>query len=131
VSTINEPCRCGSGDPYDDCCGPLHRRERSASTAVALMRSRFCAFALGDTDYLLTTWDRRNRPSGLDLDDGTTWRRLQIVDTEAGTESDATGVVQFRAQFQRDGRRHILHERSRFVRDAQDAWVYLDGVVVE
>jgi SEC-C motif domain protein len=131
VPTINEPCRCGSGDPYDDCCGPLHRQERSASTAVALMRSRFCAFAMGDTGYLLSTWDCRNRPASLDLDEGTTWRRLQIVDTEAGTERDTTGVVQFRAQYQRDGGRHILHERSRFVRDEQGAWVYLDGVFVD
>ena len=128
---MNEPCRCGSSDSYDHCCGPLHRGERTASTAVALMRSRFCAFAVGDTDYLLATWDRRNRPGTLDLDAGTTWLRLQIVDTEAGAEHDTTGVVQFRAQYQRDGRRHILHERSRFVRDEQGAWVYLDGVFVE
>jgi SEC-C motif domain protein len=131
VPTINEPCRCGSGETYDDCCGPLHRRERTAGTAVALMRSRFCAFALGDTDYLLRTWDSRNRPAHLDLDVGTVWRRLQIVDTEAGTERDTTGVVQFRAQYQRDGGRHILHERSRFVRDERGAWVYLDGVFVD
>jgi len=95
------------------------------------MRSRFCAFALGDTDYLLATWDRRHRPAELDLDDGTRWRRLQIVDTESGGAADATGVVQFRAQYERDGRRHILHERSRFVRDGDGAWVYLDGVFVD
>ncbi|MEZ0053071.1 SEC-C motif-containing protein [Mycobacterium sp. MAA66] len=131
MPTINEPCRCGSGELYDDCCGPLHRRERTATTAVALMRSRFCAFAVGDTDYLLATWDRRHRPATLSLDEDTTWRRLQIVDTEAGTENDVTGMVQFRAQYQRDGSRHILHERSRFVRDNRGDWVYLDGVFVE
>ena len=127
----NEPCRCGSGNAYDDCCGPLHRRERRASTALALMRSRFCAFALGQTDYLLDTWERRQRPDALELDDGTVWRRLQIVDVQDGADDDATGVVQFRAQYERDGRRHILHERSRFVRDADGGWVYLDGVFVD
>ena len=131
MPTINELCRCGSGERYDACCGPLHRRERTASTAVALMRSRFCAFAVGDTDYLLTTWDRRHRPATLDLDAGIVWRRLQIVDTEAGAEDDDTGMVQFRAQYQRDGQRHILHERSRFVRDEHGAWMYLDGVFVD
>lgn len=95
------------------------------------MRSRFSAFALGDTDYLLATWDRRHRPPALDLDDGTVWRRLQIVDIEDGAADDATGVVQFRAQYERDGRRHILHERSRFARDEHGAWVYLDGVFVD
>ena len=47
---------------YDACCGPLHRGERPAATAVALMRSRFTAFALGDVDYLLATWHPGSRP---------------------------------------------------------------------
>lgn len=131
MPTINEPCRCGSGDDYATCCGPLHRGERTATTAVALMRSRFCAFAVGEVDYLLATWDEEYRPATMELDDSITWRRLQIVDTDAGTETDATGMVQFRAQYQRDGQRHILHERSRFARDDRGAWVYLDGVFVQ
>lgn len=95
------------------------------------MRSRFCAFAIGDVDYLLSSWDRQTRPQRLDLDAAITWRRLQIVDTEAGGAQDSTGVVQFRAQYQQDGGRHILHERSRFGRDDGGAWVYIDGVFVD
>ncbi len=116
---------------YAACCGPLHRRERPATTAVALMRSRFTAFALGDVDYLLTTWHPSTRPPDLDLDAEVLWRRLQIVDTEAGGEHDPTGVVQFRAQYVRDGGRHILHERSRFTRDRDGRWLYVDGDFVD
>ncbi len=122
------PCPCGSGDSYADCCLPLHSGERGAETALALMRSRFSAFALGDASYLLTTWHSSTRPKRLDLDSGITWRRLQIVDTVAGTQDDATGVVDFRAQFERHGKRHIMRECSRFIR-VKGRWLYLDGDV--
>ncbi len=121
-------CPCGSGDTYAGCCAALHRGERSAATAEALMRSRFSAFAVGEVEYLLSSWDRETRPGTLELDDTIIWRRLQIVDTEAGGPADATGVVEFRAQYVADGRRQILHERSRFRRDRDGAWRYVDGV---
>ena len=92
------------------------------------MRSRFSAFAVGDADYLLLSWDPDSRPGALELDDTIVWRRLQIVDTEAGRPDDATGIVEFRAQYLQDGRRQILHERSRFRRGSDGAWRYVDGV---
>jgi SEC-C motif-containing protein len=92
------------------------------------MRSRFTAFALGLDGYLLSTWDPLTRPAMLDLDDGTTWRRLQIVDTVAGGPGDETGVVEFRASFRdADGTAGVVHERSRFER-TDGRWTYLDGV---
>jgi SEC-C motif-containing protein len=124
---MQQACPCGSGEEYGHCCGALHRGERTAATALALMRSRYSAFALGDADYLMATWHPDTRPERLDLDDGIVWRRLQIVDTDAGGVDDETGVVEFRAQYERDGTRHILHERSRFDRDRRGAWRYLDG----
>lgn len=92
------------------------------------MRSRFSAYALGLADYLMSSWDRGTRPASLDLDETITWRRLQIVDTEAGGPDDATGIVEFRAQYVAHGRRRILHERSRFRRGGDGAWRYVDGV---
>jgi SEC-C motif-containing protein len=119
-------CPCGSRDAYIACCGPLHTGERPAVTALALMRSRFSAFALGRADYLRQTWHHSTRPDELDLDAEVTWRRLQIVDTVNGTADDADGIVEFRAQYERAGSRHILHERSRF-RRSDGQWRYLDG----
>ncbi|MHC9293367.1 YchJ family protein [Mycobacterium sp. LTG2003] len=123
-------CPCGSGADYTACCGPLHRGERAADTAVALMRSRFSAFAVGDADYLMATWHRTTRPKTLTLDDTIVWRRLQIVDTEAGGGDDAHGVVEFRAQYVADGERRILHERSRFTRTG-GKWMYVDGDLLD
>ena len=48
------PCPCGSGSAFDDCCGP-YLGGAPAPTAVALMRSRYTAFALGDEDHLFRT----------------------------------------------------------------------------
>jgi SEC-C motif-containing protein len=90
------------------------------------MRSRFSAFAIGDGDYLLATWHPDTSPKRLNLDPAITWRRLEIVDVAAGAEQDTEGVVEFRAHYQRDGRRQILHERSRFVR-INGRWMYVDG----
>lgn len=123
----NTHCPCGSGQTYADCCRPLHDGAARATTAVALMRSRFSAFARGRADYLLSSWHPSTRPARLDLDDMITWRRLQIVDTEAGGADDTAGVVEFRAQYEQDGRRHILHERSRFSRLRDGSWRYVDG----
>lgn len=119
-----ERCPCGGG-AYADCCRPFHDGA-AAPTAEALMRSRYSAFALGLPAYLRSTWARATRPRTVDLDPGITWRRLQIVDTARGGQDDATGVVEFRAAHRGPDGAGLLHERSRFVREA-GRWVYLDG----
>lgn len=123
-------CPCGSGLDYSGCCEPLHLGS-AAETAEALMWSRFSAFALGLDAYLLSSWHPSTRPATLELDEGTVWRKLQLVDTVAGAPGEETGVVEFRASYRgADGAAGVLHERSRFVR-ADGRWVYLDGEVLE
>lgn len=122
----DRPCPCGSGQPYPECCGALHAGRAGAATAEALMRSRFTAFALGDTGYLLRTWHPRTRPARLTLDPAQRWTRLDILDTERGGLFDTTGTVEFRAHYRHAGHPGEQQERSRFVRDDGN-WVYLDG----
>ncbi|MER7459238.1 YchJ family metal-binding protein [Micromonospora sp. NPDC126480] len=118
-------CPCGSGLPYDGCCGRLHGGA-DAPTAEALMRSRYSAFAGGDAAYLLRTWHSSTRPARLRLDPDERWTGLEIVDTLGGNLFDATGEVEFRAHHRARGRAGTLAERSRFVRE-DGRWVYLDG----
>lgn len=124
-------CPCGSGVAYAGCCEPLHLGS-AASTAEALMRSRFSAFALRSANpslegYLLSSWHPSTRPSSFRLDESTVWRKLQIVDIVAGGPEDQTGVVEFRASYRdADGATGVLHERSRFTR-VDGRWCYLDG----
>ncbi|WP_432134576.1 YchJ family protein [Streptomyces sp. bgisy154] len=115
-------CPCGSAEPYDACCGRLHRGEAAAPTAERLMRSRYSAFVCGDADYLLRTWHPRTRPARLELDPGTRWTGLEILATADGTAFHTTGTVEFRASY----RGGALRERSRFER-VDGAWVYVDG----
>lgn len=129
-------CPCGSGSTYDDCCGPLHRRQREATTAEQLMRSRYSAYVVGDAAHLVRTWHPEHRPDQLVLDGGEQWLGLEVLRTRDGGPDDERGVVEFRARFRRGGLDHTLHEVSRFVRLPDDAdaggphegrWVYLRG----
>jgi SEC-C motif-containing protein len=90
------------------------------------MRSRFSAFALGDSGYLLRSWHSSTRPASLELDPGQRWTRLEIVETERGGLLDTTGTVTFHAHYRDAGRPGTLTEHSRFVRE-DGRWVYLDG----
>ena len=91
------------------------------------MRSRYCAFAVGDGDYLLSTWHPRTRPRTIELDPDQRWTRLDIVRTERGGLLDGEGVVEFVAHYTSEGERQTQHEVSRFVR-LDRRWVYLDSL---
>ena len=91
------------------------------------MRSRFEAFRDADGEWLLASWHPSTRPAVLDLDDNPTWRGLQIMAVVDGGVGDAAGVVEFRATYlAAAGGVHVLHERSRFVRE-DGRWYYLDA----
>ncbi|MEU1056000.1 YchJ family metal-binding protein [Streptomyces sp. NPDC005876] len=115
-------CPCGLPEPYEKCCGRFLSGTAAAPTAEALMRSRYTAFVRRDPVYLLRTWHPRTRPARLDLDPGTRWSGLEILDTADGSAFHSTGTVTFRASY----RGGSLHERSRFQR-VDGAWVYVDG----
>lgn len=119
-------CPCTSGDTYDSCCGPILSGALTAPTALRLMRSRFTAFATGDSTYLLRSWHPSTRPDHLELDSGTRWTRLDILGTAAGGPFDNDGVVEFEAFYREKGATRSMRERSRFVRENR-VWTYLDG----
>lgn len=126
-------CPCGSGAPYTDCCGPLHRGRATglatAPTAERLMRSRFSAFAVGDAAYLLLTWHPATRPATLELDPDLEWGRLEIVGTSEGREHDDTGTVAFVAHYRdaASGRRGQQRENSAFRRESGQ-WFYVAAI---
>jgi SEC-C motif domain protein len=119
-------CPCQSGESYAACCGPLHRGEAHAPTAERLMRSRYSAFAVGDSAYLIETWHPSTRPESLELDPGMRWFSLEILSRTAGGMLDSNGVVEFRARYRLDGEVGEQRETSRFVRENR-RWFYVDG----
>ncbi len=48
-------CACKSGLSYEACCEPFHKGIAHAPSALALMRSRFSAFARADAEYIMRT----------------------------------------------------------------------------
>ncbi|WP_341873784.1 YchJ family protein [Leucobacter coleopterorum] len=99
-----------------------------APTAERLMRSRYSAFVLGLDSYLLRSWHSSTRPRSLQLDHQVEWRRLVIEQTTAGGPFDSDGEVTFTAVARTPDGRLEQRERSRFVRDEQGRWSYIDGV---
>lgn len=122
------PCRAGQTRHvlrYGECCAPLHAGA-AASTAEALMRSRYSAFVLEDQDYLLASWHPDTRPARIDFDRDARWLGLAIRACAAGGEQDDIGTVEFVARYRTHGRATRLHELSEFVR-AQGRWCYVQG----
>ena len=125
-------CPCGSGKPFQTCCGALIAGH-PAPTAEALMRSRYAAFVVGDLDYLQKTsageaalkFNRAELALSLPA---TEWLGLEILDSEAGGEGDDSGSVTFRVRFRENGRLHVQGERSRF-RRIGGSWRYVSGEI--
>ena len=124
----NGACPCLSGEQYAQCCGIFHRGEADAPTAEQLMRSRYSAFVVLDSGYLLRTWHPDTRPATLELDPEIQWRRLDILGTSRGGPLDTEGTVEFAAHYSYDGERGVQREKSRFLR-VDRRWYYVDGTV--
>ena len=105
------------------CCQPGINGESPAPTAEALMRSRYTAYAMQNTQHLLETWHASTRPASLELDSSTKWIRLKIL-------ASSVDRVEFVAICRINGKAHRLKENSCFVHE-HGRWYYVDGQVEE
>ena len=124
----NQPCLCGSGDIFSECCKRYVARHEHVPTAEKLMRSRYSAYLRGIEDYLLKTWHTSTRPAQLNLvdEEGLNWLGLRILSCEKGGSGDVDGSVEFIAEYEVNGEHQQLYEKSRFVKE-NGQWYYLDG----
>lgn len=118
-------CPCGSGQDYINCCQTAHQNN-AAKTAEALMRSRYSAFVLGLSDYLLSSWHHSTRPTkaALRLDKNAQWLGLKVKSTQQGQIGDKTGTVEFVARYKLNGKATRIAELSEFVFE-NGQWFYL------
>ena len=121
---LTEPCPCGSGKHYPQCCGQ-YLAGQWPETAEQLMRSRYTAFTLNAEEYLLETWQKNTRPPVLDLSDQATVKWISLKIMQSTCEADKA-VVEFIARFRINGKAERIHEISRFVRE-NGRWFYVDG----
>ena len=127
-------CPCGSGALYAECCEPIIN-QKSAPTALTLMKSRYTAYCIGDADYLYNTvkFENRkqyNRKEIAQWSEENTWLRLEIIRIENGEIDQNTGTVEFKAYYKdARGQEHIHHEISSFFKE-NGSWFYRDGQFV-
>jgi SEC-C motif domain protein len=94
-------------------------------TPDALMRSRFSAYALQSSRYLLDTWHPSTRPLTISFESDVEWLTLKI---KSATLDGDSGTVAFVAKFREAGTIRTLEETSHFVRE-NGAWLYVNGIV--
>ncbi len=125
-------CPCHSGKTYSTCCAPYHRGD-AAQDAVALMRSRYSAYALGNAPYILQTTHPQNPECRTPLDQrkkqieafckATHFEDLEILDS---AEKDDSATVTFHAHLSQNGKDVSFVEKSQFAK-VHDRWFYLEG----
>lgn len=96
------------------------------------MRSRFTAYATGRDDYVTGTWAAETRPAELFApgEPRPKWLRL-TVSSSSVSEDGKTGEVTFTALGRTNRGAFRMTEHSRFRREADGRWVYLDGDLEE
>lgn len=127
-------CPCCSGKPFADCCEPFLQRKSKPLSARAMVRARYCAYALGagtHREFLARTW-HPNTPQKVTMADLTNdnlqWTGLEILRAE---QKGDRAMVEFKATFlDTTGKPRVHHEMSLFER-IQGVWLYLDGQVKE
>ncbi len=126
-------CPCGSGQSqrsYTQCCGryidgsPL----QIPPDAEALMRSRYTAYVREDAVYLRATWHITRRPNTLAFEPDCKWLGLEVREHRVldATHAEVAFVARMRSA---SGQASRLSERSRFLREADGRWYYVDGDV--
>ena len=126
-------CPCGTNEPFEACCGRYIDGETPAPTALALMRSRYSAFALGRGAYLSATLSSNQR-ADFNIKEfeataaNTKWQGLDIRATSEGGEKDENGTVEFVARYREGGQSIAHHEMAMFGREDGN-WVFADCIL--
>jgi SEC-C motif-containing protein len=118
-------CYCSSGKLFKSCCAPYINGIKKSPTALALMKSRYSAYATHQADYLLATThiSERKKYSREDIllwATANKWQKLEII-------SSTENTVEFKAYFlDANNATQVHYEFSTFIKE-NGRWFYLDG----
>lgn len=118
-------CYCGSGKSFESCCSPFINGIQKAPTALALMKSRYSAYANHQADYLLATTHSSvrklySREDILLWATANKWQKLEIISSTANT-------VEFKAYFVDAHNVNQVHYEFSTFKQENGKWFYLDG----
>ena len=126
--SVNNQCPCGSKLKYKKCCKPYHDG-KIAKNALFLMRSRYCAYAVGDYKYILKTTHESTRDNDIqgikEFSKQTIFQNLKII---SFIDGEKEAHVTFRASLLQNEKDSSFSEKSRFLK-SDDKWYYVDGKV--
>lgn len=128
---MSEPCPCGRGKSYAECCEPVILGIRSAQTAEELLRSRYAAYVKTEVDYIIETTlpqkrEQIDRNGVRKWSTGTDWQQLEILNTRNGGSQDTEGSVEFIAHFKTKGAESRHHEIGSF-KKIDGKWYFDDS----
>jgi len=123
-------CACGSKKSYKLCCSRIHKNIYLATSPLALMKSRYVAFVMGDIDFLMLSHHSSTRPDQekdeiLRWTQSINWSNLEITEVEPVHQQE--GFVSFKASYTDKDVPHVIYEKSRFVIE-NNHWTYIDGI---
>lgn len=119
-------CYCGSNIPFEKCCEPFITKISLPIHPEQLMRSRYSAYVVQNTDYLITTTHLSKRKlydksEILHWAKANTWIKLEIIKAEGN-------LVEFKAYYLDERlQAQVHHEKSTFKQE-KGVWYYVDGV---
>jgi SEC-C motif domain protein len=118
-------CYCGSSKKFENCCEIFIKGTQKPATALALMRSRYSAFATTSVDYLVATTHSSTRKFHkksdiLEWSKSNQWIKLEILATTETTVAFKAYYLDFQLNAQ------IHHEHSNFIFE-NGTWFYIDG----
>ena len=122
---MSKVCYCGSSNSYKECCEKFINSSQNASTAEALMRSRYSAYATQAVDYLIAKTAVLQRKlliksDILEWSQSNKWNKLEIIEATENT-------VEFKAYYtDSNNLSYIHHEKSTFIIE-DGKWYYVDG----
>lgn len=122
------PCLCYSGRLYGECCEPYHSG-LPATNGLILMRTRFCAYAMGRIDYILaTTAPHSSHRNDLAKDliafcQNTQFLNLEVLDF---VEEGCKACVTFQPTLKQQGQIISYLEKSSFDKIGE-RWFYVES----
>jgi SEC-C motif domain protein len=120
-----ENCYCGSDKSFELCCNLYISGAQQAPTALALMKSRYSAYASRQADYLLATThssERKyySREEILHWATANKWQKLEIISATENT-------VEFKAYFIDENNVNQVHYEFSTFKQENGSWFYVDG----